>query len=129
MDNLHFQEHLQVKPVAFSFKRLFILFNSQFIRFFNPSTKWIYAMNCNNIQKQPSEVFCKKEVRENFTKFIGNYLLQSLFFNKVASVWLTTLLEKRLCTALVSCEFCENFKNTFFQRTPLMAASKYCVNF
>ena len=129
MDNLHFQEHLKVKPVAFSLKRLVILFNSQFIRFFNPSTKWICTMNCTSIQKQPSEMFCKKEVLENFTKFIGKHLRQSLFFNKVASVRLTTLLEKRLCTALVSCEFCEHFKNTFFQRTPLMAASKYCVNF
>ena len=129
MDNLHFQEHLKVKPVAFSLKRLVILFNSQFIRFFNPSTKWIYTMNCTSIQKQPSEMFCKKEALENFTKFIGKHLRQSLFFNKVASVRLTTLLEKRLCTALVSCEFCEHFKNTFFQRTPLMAASKYCVNF
>ena len=31
--NLHFQELLKVKPVAFLLKLLVILFNSQFIRF------------------------------------------------------------------------------------------------
>ena len=29
------------------------------------------------------EVFCKKVVLENFTKFTGKHLYQSLFFNKV----------------------------------------------
>ena len=28
---------------------------------------------------------------------------------------------------MFSCEFCESSKNTFFQRTPLVAASKYEV--
>ena len=31
------------------------------------------------------EVFCKKSVFRNFTKFTGKHLYQSLFFNKVAS--------------------------------------------
>ena len=35
------------------------------------------------VQKQPPEVFYKKGVLKNFTKFTGKYLCQSLFFNKV----------------------------------------------
>ena len=32
------------------------------------------------------EVFCKKSVLRNFTKFTGNYLCQGLFFNKVVGL-------------------------------------------
>ena len=38
----------------------------------------------------------KKGVLENFTKFTGNYLNQSLFFSKVAGLRPVTLLKKRL---------------------------------
>ena len=50
LDNLHFQEQLKVKPVAFSLKLLVILFSSQFRRFFNP---WLAS--CASIR---SQVFC-----------------------------------------------------------------------
>ena len=40
-----------------------------------------------------TEVFCKKGVLRNFTKFTGKDLHQSLFFNKVASLLL-------ICTVL-----------------------------
>ena len=50
----------------------------------------------------------KKGVLENFTKFTGTLLCQSLFFNKVAGLTLETLAQ------VFSCEFCEIFKNTFF---------------
>ena len=53
-----------------------------------------------NVQRCRSEVFCKKAVHRNFTKFTGKYLCQSLFFNKVASL-------RRRC-----------------YRTPLVAASE-----
>ena len=33
------------------------------------------------------ELFCRKSVLRNFTKFTGKYLCQSLFFNKVAGLW------------------------------------------
>ena len=36
------------------------------------------------LQKQLSEVFCKKGVLQNFAKFTVKHLCQSLFFNKVA---------------------------------------------
>ena len=38
------------------------------------------------LQKQPPEVFCKKDVLRNFAKFTGKHLCQSLFFNKVAGL-------------------------------------------
>ena len=37
-------------------------------------------------QKPPPEVFYKKGVLRNFTKFTGKQLCQSLFFNKVAGL-------------------------------------------
>ena len=42
------------------------------------------------------EVFCKKGVLRNFTKFIGKHLCQRLFFNKVASLRPATSLKKSL---------------------------------
>ena len=45
-------------------------------------------------QKQPPEVFCKKGVLRNFSKFTGKHLCQSLFFNKVASLKPATLLKR-----------------------------------
>ena len=39
-------------------------------------------------QKQPPEVFCKKVVLKNYTKFTKKHLCQSLFFNKVAGLTL-----------------------------------------
>ena len=41
------------------------------------------------------EVFCKKGVLRNFTKFTGKHLCMSLFFNKVAGQP-ATLLKTRL---------------------------------
>ena len=60
-------------------------------------------------QKQPPEVFCKKRVLKNFTKFTGKHLCQSLFLIK-----LKTFLKKEALTQVFSCKFCEIFKYTFF---------------
>ena len=43
-----------------------------------------YFLDNTSLQKQPSEVFYEKDVLENFLKFTGKHLCQSLFFNKVA---------------------------------------------
>ena len=67
------------------------------------------------------EVFCKKGALKNFTTFTGKYLCQSLFFNKVAGLRPATLL-KRVPGTGVSRKFCEIFKNTYFCRTPPVAA-------
>ena len=58
------------------------------------------------------EVFCKKGVLKNFTKLAGKHLCQRLFFKKES------------LAQMFSCEFCEISKNTFFYRTPLVAASE-----
>ena len=67
-------------------------------------------------QKQPPEVFCKKDVLRNFAKFKGKHLCQSLFFD---------FIRKETPVQVFSCEFCETSKNNFFHRTPLVAASVY----
>ena len=41
------------------------------------------------------EMFCKKRVFKNLTKFTGKHLYQSLFFNKVPGMTPATLLKKR----------------------------------
>ena len=38
------------------------------------------------IRSSRPEVFCKKEVLKNVTKFTGKHLCQSIFFNKVAGL-------------------------------------------
>ena len=58
-------------------------------------------------------VFCKKGVLENFAKFTGKHLYQSLFFNKVADLRPVTFLKKRLRHRC----FPVNFAN--FLRTPI----------
>ena len=70
-------------------------------------------------------MFRKKDAFKNFSKFTGKYLCQSRFFNKVVVVGIATLL-KETPTQVFSCEFWEIFKNTFFYRTPSVAASKGC---
>ena len=69
-----------------------------------------------NSRKESSrqELFCKKAVIRNFTKFTGKHLCQSLFFNKVAGLRPTTSLKKR---PLHSC-FPVNFVK--FLRTPFL---------
>ena len=70
------------------------------------------------------EVFCKKGVLRNFAKLTGKHLCLSLFFNKVTGLRSATLLKKTLAQVF-SREFCEIFKNTFFYRTPPVAASAH----
>ena len=73
------------------------------------------------------EVFCKKGVLRNLTKFIGKHLCQNPFFNKVAGLRPATLLKKRIWHRSFP-EFCQISKNTFLHRTPLVAASAVTWN-
>ena len=74
-------------------------------------------MSMNAIPKSSRpKVFCKMNVLKNFAKFTGKHLRQGLFFNKV---------EKETMAQMFSCEFCKVFKNTYFYRTSLVAASEY----
>ena len=70
------------------------------------------------------EVFCKKSVFRNFAEFSGKHLCQTLFFNNVAGLGprACNFIKKEVLAQVFSCEFCEISKNTFFHRTPLVAA-------
>ena len=59
-------------------------------------------------------MLCKIGVLRNFAEFTGKYRCQSLFFTTLATL-----------AQVVSCEFCEIFKNTIFYRTPPVAASVF----
>ena len=70
---------------------------------------WFY-----NFSRQ--EVFCKRAVLRNFTKFAEKHLSKSLFLIKLQTS------KKEALAQVFSCELCEISKNTFFYRTPLVAA-------
>ena len=74
-----------------------------------------YVENAITWEKQSSG-----SVLENFTKFTGKHLCQSLFCNKVGDLRPA----KETLAHVFSSEFCEIFKNTFFHRTPLVAVSE-----
>ena len=74
-------------------------------------------------RSSPPEVFCKKGVLRNFTKFKGKDLCQSFFNNKVTGP--ATLLKKRLLQRCFPANFEKFPKNTFFHRTPLLAVSVF----
>ena len=60
------------------------------------------------------EVFCKKGVIENFAKFTGKHLCQSLFFNKVAGFRPATLLKERLRHRCFPVNFVKFLRTPFF---------------
>ena len=61
------------------------------------------------------EVFCKKGVLRNFTKFTGKRLCQSLFFNKVAGLRPSTLFKKRVWHRCFPVNFVEFLGTPFFK--------------
>ena len=60
------------------------------------------------------EVFCKKSVLRNFTKFTGKHLCQSLFFNKIAGLSPAALLRKRLWHRCFPVNFAKFLRTPFF---------------
>ena len=82
---------------------IFFCFRKFILNFFTKSRK--------KLRSSRPDVFCKKGVLRNFSKFTGKHLCQGLFFNKVAGL-------------VFSCEFWEISNNTFFYRTPLVATSE-----
>ena len=61
-----------------------------------------------------TEVFCKKGVLRNFTKFTGKHLCQRLFFNKVAGLRAATLLKKSLWHRCFPVNFAKFLRTPFF---------------
>ena len=68
------------------------------------------------------EVFYKKVDLRNFAKFIRKDLCQSLLFNLIIAST-CNFIKKETLAQVFPCEFCEIFQNTYFYRTPLVAAS------
>ena len=72
------------------------------------------------VRSSRPEVFCKKGVLRNFTKFTGKHLWQSPFFNKVAGLRLrltlrpATLLKRRLWHRCFSVNFVKFLRTPFF---------------
>ena len=105
-------------PVAAAWKRTFlrdITWNLAvfcwLIYIYTLYTYWISILKSSR-----PEAFYKKGVLRNFVKFTGKQLCQGLYLN---------FIKKETLAQLFSCEYCEISKNTFFHRTPLVAASVY----
>ena len=81
----------------------------------------VYPEPCNQKQKQPPEVFCKERCFRNFAKSTGKHLCQSLFFNKVVSLRVATLLKKRPWRRC----FPVNFEK--FLRTPILQNTSWLL--
>ena len=78
------RKQLNILKTFFEFLEFFWLFTEKMIQ----PQKLL-----DKLQKQPPDVFCKKDVLRNFTKFTGKDLCQSLFF---AGLRPAILLKKRL---------------------------------
>ena len=68
------------------------------------------------IRSSHPEVFYEIGVQRNFEKLTGKHLCQSLFFKKVAGLYLQVI-KKETLELVCYCEFCKIFKNTSFYRT------------
>ena len=75
---------------------------------------WTQSVLCRSSRP---EVLCKKGVLKNSIKSTGKDLCQSLFFNN--------FIKKETQAQVFLCEFYEFFRNTYFYRTPLVAASDF----
>ena len=76
-------------------------------------------------QKQPPEVFHKKSVFKNLTKFTWKHLCRSLFFNNIVGIRTTTLLKKRRRRKCFSFNFEKFLRNPFLLNTSGQLLLKY----
>ena len=76
------------------------------------------------IRSSRSQMLFKIGILKNFAIFTGKHLCWSFFLIKLQAF----RPEKETPTQVFSCEYCEIFKNTFFYRTPPVAAFllSYC---
>ena len=75
------------------------------------------------------DVFCEKSVLQNFTKFAGKHLCQSLFFNKVAGLRPTALLKKRLWHRCFPMDFVKFLRTPILQNTSSRLPLKFQANY
>ena len=67
----------------------------------------------------------KKGVLTNFAEFTGKHLCQNFFLNKVAGA--SNFIKKEALAQVLSCEFCEICKNTFYTEHHWVTASEHSV--
>ena len=72
-----------------------------------------FRENITNNRSSHPQVFCKKGVLKNSTKFTGKYLCQRFFFDKVAGLSPAILLKKRLWRRCFTVNFVK------YLRTPI----------
>ena len=65
------------------------------------------------IRSSRAEVLCKRGVLRNFAKFAGKHLFRVSFLIKLQAT-ARIFIKKETLVHVLSCEFCENSKNTFF---------------
>ena len=78
-------------------------------------TKWLWV----RVKLQSPEEVCsiKKGVLENFAKFTGKHLCQSLSLFLIKLLKACNFIKRVTLAQVFSCEFCEIFKNTFLQNS------------
>ena len=92
------------------------------LRFILPKTRLVRSSR--------SQILFKVGVLQNFPNFTGKqtHVLES-FLNKSAGLKAATLLKRDSTTGVFLAKkkiICEIYKNTFFDRTPPVAASVFC---
>ena len=103
-------------------REILIIFSINYKKFEGFASVFFCSCNFTSLlfYKQPvykkgsrPDVFCEKGVLRNFAKFKGNHLAGGA----------CNFIKKETLAQVFSCEYCEISKNTFFYRTPLVAAS------
>ena len=93
------------------------------------------TFDCFGLRSSLPEVFFKKGVLRNFTKFTGKHLCQSLFFKSCRTracnfiqkeTQACNFIQKETLAQVFCGEFCEISKDTFSYGTSLVAASLVC---
>ena len=79
--------------------------------------KLILDFGKNSNRSSRTEVFCKKGVLRNFTKFTGKHLCPSLLFNKVAGLGPATLLKRKLWHRRFPVNFVKFLRTCFLWNT------------
>ena len=96
---------------------MFLLHGLFPIKFVNTNIQYFFGVMRNKVQKQPLEVFCKKDVLKNFAKSTGKRLCQSLFFNRVVGLRSATLLKKKLWHRCFPVNFAKFLRTPFVHKT------------
>ena len=76
------------------------------------------------------EDFLQNRCSQKFSDIHRKTPMLDFLFNKVAAIQACNFIKKKIPRQVLSCEYCEIFKNSFFYRTSLVAASEiYCFTF